>query len=536
MDKRFFSNQTFHFLTIYFINFDHGILPACIKRIQLDLEINEIQLGLLSSSVYAGIIIGSMIGTGMYDKYKTKSILIICSLFYILNSLQDFIYFPIWIDRYGGKQKDQQLIYIQIGVPLGTISGFLISSLSLQILQDWKYAIYFQIVALTLCLLYYGFSDNNIFSIQIQEERDQSQSFSTVLLQNCKTFFSNPLFVLSMLALCQLFFVLTGVQFWITDYLNSVMLMEYNLASQSFLIISITAPLSGVYLGSQILDNEGGNKGFRIMKITAIELCLASISLALIPLFDNQGIIVLLVWCLIFFGSSAIPSLMGIMITSLQREEKTCGNQLSHLFLDFFGYLPASTVYGYVQQISGGSTSRKGMVMLSCICFLGLIFLLLGIYKKYNQIRLIYIDLNESEFKNKLRSLSHHSGDNMDDYEKKDFSYIRMQTASKKFKQIIFPHYNDQIEGDQLSENESPLIIGMETQRIRNAYRSQCSYLHICYNVSSIIGRRSLENDLFMIKDDQLQIKLKSQNSFQLQVIGANHLICEERVVHQQQY
>lgn len=39
----------------------------------------------MNTSVYAGIIIGSIIGAGIYDKYKTKSILIICSLFYILS-------------------------------------------------------------------------------------------------------------------------------------------------------------------------------------------------------------------------------------------------------------------------------------------------------------------------------------------------------------------------------------------------------------------------------------------------------------------
>ncbi|CAD8137277.1 unnamed protein product [Paramecium octaurelia] len=424
---------------------------------------------------------------------------------------------------------------MQIGVPLGTMSGFLISSLSLQTLQDWKYAFYFQIVGLTVCLWYYGFSEDDQFSIRIREERDENQSFSTVLLSNCKTFFTNPLFVLSMLTLSQLFLVLTGVQFWMTDYLNSVMLMEYNLASQSFLIISMTAPLTGVYLGSQVLNNDVGNKGFRVMKIAAIELSLASISLALIPHVDNQEMIVLLLWSLLFFGGSAIPSMMGIMITSLQREERISGNQLSHLFLDLFGYLPAPAVYGYVQIISGGSTSRKGMVMLSCISFLSLIFLLLAIYKKYLSIKMICIDLNESEFRNKLRSLSHHSGDNNDEYQKKDFSYIRMQTTNHKFKQIIHSHYTEQIEGDQLSENESPLIIGMESQRIRNAYRSQCSYLHIFYNVSSLIGRRSLENDLFMVKDDQAQIRMKSQNTFELKLIGANHFMGEERFGQQQQ-
>ncbi|CAD8056580.1 unnamed protein product [Paramecium sonneborni] len=413
---------------------------------------------------------------------------------------------------------------MQLGVPLGTMLGYF-----------WKYAFIIQIVALTSCFIFYIFCDNDQISIQNIKEKEDISSIQTIFLQNIKTFCLNPLFVLSMLTLSSLYLVVTGIQFWLTDYLNSVMMMEYDLVYQSFLIISITAPLSGVYLGSMIIDNHLGNQGFRVLKIATIEIFLASISGVLIPIFDNQRIIILLVWCLLFFGSSAIPSMMGIMITSLSQEERSSGNSLSHLFFNLFGYLPASSLYGYVSQVYGSSNSRLGMIMFACINFLALIFLLLGIYKKYNHLKQIYLDLNESEFRNKLHSLSHHSHDYNEEYQKKDFSYMKMQSDNqkKKQKQIIFALQTNQLEADQLSENESPLIIGIETQRIRNVYSIQSTILQISYNFSSLIGRRNLECDLFMIKTDQM--RNKSQKSFELQLKVANHFKCEERFVNLQQ-
>jgi len=40
------------------INVDHGILPACTKEVKSDLGLDDANLGLLGSLVYAGLVIG----------------------------------------------------------------------------------------------------------------------------------------------------------------------------------------------------------------------------------------------------------------------------------------------------------------------------------------------------------------------------------------------------------------------------------------------------------------------------------------------
>ena len=40
------------------INVDHGILPACTTEVKEDLQLDNANLGLLGSLVYAGLVIG----------------------------------------------------------------------------------------------------------------------------------------------------------------------------------------------------------------------------------------------------------------------------------------------------------------------------------------------------------------------------------------------------------------------------------------------------------------------------------------------
>ena len=42
------------------VNFDHGIVPAATKEIKSDLNLDNIQLGLLGSVVYCGLLVGSL--------------------------------------------------------------------------------------------------------------------------------------------------------------------------------------------------------------------------------------------------------------------------------------------------------------------------------------------------------------------------------------------------------------------------------------------------------------------------------------------
>jgi hypothetical protein len=75
--------------------------------------------------------------------------------------------------------------------------------------------------------------------------------------------FSSKLFVNLTLALAGLYFVVTGMQFWITDYMTldraaGGIGAEPGLVVLCFTLASLTAPTSGVLIGGYIVDKRGG--------------------------------------------------------------------------------------------------------------------------------------------------------------------------------------------------------------------------------------------------------------------------------------
>lgn len=69
------------------VNLDHGIIPAATKEIKLDLNISEIELGLLGSIVYGGLILGSLVAGQTFQKYNSKSIIVTMVGLYIFGLL-----------------------------------------------------------------------------------------------------------------------------------------------------------------------------------------------------------------------------------------------------------------------------------------------------------------------------------------------------------------------------------------------------------------------------------------------------------------
>lgn len=57
-------------------NVDHGVLPAASIAIKADLSLNNLQYGMVGSSVFAGLTTGSVVSTFAYSKFNTKLILV----------------------------------------------------------------------------------------------------------------------------------------------------------------------------------------------------------------------------------------------------------------------------------------------------------------------------------------------------------------------------------------------------------------------------------------------------------------------------
>lgn len=169
-----------------------------------------------------------------------------------------------------------------------------------------------------------------------------------------------------MLSSSSLFFVVTGIQFWISDYMRIILKQDQQTVFLCYSITSLTAPVLGVLLGGHILDRYGGYSGPYALNICLVFGTLASISGIPIPFFSNFSIVVVFLWLLLLFGGALMPAVTGIMISSIPKYLRSFGNSNAQLIQNLLGYFPSPFIYGLVCNVTGGEESRAGMILLMC--------------------------------------------------------------------------------------------------------------------------------------------------------------------------
>lgn len=189
-------------------------------------------------------------------------------------------------------------------------------------------------------------------------------------------------YVFTMLGICCLLFIVTGIQFWISDYMQTVLHIDPKKVFISFAVVSITAPVLGVIAGGYLIQKLGGytNK-------TALIACfkisvLAALSGMFLSIIDNFPLFIILMWLLLFFGASIVPGLTGIMLSSTPEKTKEIANSITHLCYNLLGYLPSPFLYGLVCKYTGGPTSRYGLAFILLFSYFGVFFLYLAKYYK----------------------------------------------------------------------------------------------------------------------------------------------------------
>lgn len=134
-------------LTNILINLDHGILPACTNEMKEQFDMDETELGIMGSIVYLGIVLMGLFAGRLYQHFNSKLLtlgaLVFLEFTLILFVFSDhkvtayisrfftgvcqvflLVYYPIWIDKFGGLKKTTWLTLLQICVPVGIFMGY----------------------------------------------------------------------------------------------------------------------------------------------------------------------------------------------------------------------------------------------------------------------------------------------------------------------------------------------------------------------------------------------------------------------------
>ena len=264
------------------------------------------------------------------------------------------------------------MLYIgQLVVPIGVFLGYMTATIFINYGFGWKGAFIVQsILVFIINILFlfipkiyfdndlYGYYEGDNEQTFFKEGNSLSLSYNNSLISANSIFdifykiLEEKKFLLIILSLSTIYYVITGVQYWVSDYMYNILkIKSNNKRLYYFTIVCFTSPTSGVLIGSFLVNLIGGYEKKNSMLFCLIFAIFASIFAFFVPLTRNINLFIFLLWLVLFFGGAIVPTMTGITISVLPRSLQASGNSLQSLTSNLFGYLPAPFIYGVFADI-----------------------------------------------------------------------------------------------------------------------------------------------------------------------------------------
>lgn len=193
--------------------------------------------------------------------------------------------------------------------------------------------------------------NNSSYENEKNEENLKSSKKDITFCKKVKLIFSEPLFIFCVLTMSMLYFIVTCVQYWASDYmLVALEITDETKRLFSFSIVCLTSPTFGLLMGGFIVDKLGGYSKKSSLGYCLIFSILSIIPAIPLPLVDSLYLYAGLLWILLFLGASLIPPTQGIIIACLPKDVQGSGNSFSIFFFNLLGYFPAPFVYGFLKD------------------------------------------------------------------------------------------------------------------------------------------------------------------------------------------
>ena len=162
-------------------------------------------------------------------------------------------------------------------------------------------------------------------------------------------------------ALTVLYFVLTGIQFWFSDYLITVINIDKSTVFDEFAIVSVTGTVFGVLAGGYISSLLGGYNSKKTMYYTCI-LAIFCFACALpIPYVNNKnniGVIMICLWFMLFASGFILPCMTGIMLNTVRPNLRITAMSLANICYNLLGFLPAPFLYELISSSRDGNNKQ----------------------------------------------------------------------------------------------------------------------------------------------------------------------------------
>ena len=435
-------------LSNLFLNYDTGVIPASLIEITKEIHLDYSEQALIGSLVYLGLSFASIFVSLIFSKFGPSKVcsiilllnLISCFVFslssnkiilfsmrFMMGVTEAFIviYAPVWVNNYSPLEFSTTWMGILHScTALGVILGYVAASIIINFFDTltWRFAIQIQGFVEIFFSLFFWFERDDYINVDMRktipaneielENKDinrlsnASPGFSPSKVRSSRKFdpridtietgnlsrylyqtkivLTTPLYVTITLGMCAIYFIVTGIQFWMTKYLIEILDIEPLLVNIIFSGISITAPLFGVLVGGTISDIYGGYKGKNVIRAIKMIIAFGLVSFVFaFPMGFLFQIIYLsvLLWTFLFFGAAIIPIGTGIMISAVPKYCQATSSSISQLIFNLFGYFFSPMVTGFIMDRF--IDKRKGFIWGMRVVFWWVIFCLIFFISSY---------------------------------------------------------------------------------------------------------------------------------------------------------
>lgn len=423
-------------------NYDSGACAVLLAYPDGDIvsafNLTPFEVGALLSCMYAGHTVGCIVAAQLILKYQSKYLLCVSLCLYCfcllgfglsvnfwMSLMARFIggfvsafivvYGPVWVDDFGAaNNKSLWMSLVQAGVPLGVMLGYVsVGFVTSNTTLPWRYPFLGQSALLLLMTIYFLFTDDTLLNRPAQyhapqrtpnsprtaksninaasptvvtsdedEEEDPLES-TLITSSSSKDLFallSNPTYVLLVGSLCSLYFVVNGLQMWVTSYLlGPPILANKNSVVAAFGVCSATGPVMGVLFGGWIVDRFGGYRNAHKTAIIAAILgfisCVCSIACLLVKDLLSFGA---LMWLLLFFGGAVVPAAVGMSLSTVGGRLRPLASGVGSCTYNFLGFFLGPFVCGAVSDSYGvvwGFRTVMSTGVIAVLCMTAVVFL-----------------------------------------------------------------------------------------------------------------------------------------------------------------
>ena len=395
------------------INFDYSEQALIGSLVYLGLSFASIFVSMIfqkfgPSKVCSLILLFNCLSCFTFSLSSNKTILF--TMRFLMGATEAFIviYGPVWVNNYAPLEYSTTWMgVLHSCTVLGVVTGYVAASIIINFFSNlfsWRFAIQIQGFAEIFFALFFWFENDEYINVDVRKtisvndiEMDNKNNNNNInnnannniytiphgsnasfninsrmskrrfnpridsietsnihgFLYQTKIVLTTPLYVSITFGLCSIYFIVTGIQFWMTKYLIEILEAEPLLVNIIFSFISVTAPLFGVLVGGSFSDKYGGYKGENVIK--AIKICIAFGLISFVFAFPMGFLfqiiyLSILLWAFLFFGAAIIPIGTGIMISSVQKDCQATSSSISQLIFNLLGYFFSPMLTGYIMD------------------------------------------------------------------------------------------------------------------------------------------------------------------------------------------